>query len=451
MSKGKYYLQTALFALLFLCLGACSSAGNDEEQPNLAIGGKYTYRMILKGNLDDYLSTRAVATWADGAIVYIQFYSGTDRLMGEAVYSETSEEWTVTVNGKLTEAGGTKCEAYYFAQQAKPVGTIISLSAQEACYCDVSASYLLDDDLVLVQASLAPIMGRVRFIGNANTNYNVSGLTTYTAYDLQNNIFTTTNSKLSVAVGSEGSSGYYYATFTDAAKRQLTVDGAGATAYSRTFGTNVLAKGKSGYITLPTSSNWTLINTDNMEEITLPTLSDVTTSQIRSYAVSIDAKLTSNGNGRITSTGFVYATNSQPTLEAGTAVTCNNSVTLNARITTLQSQTTYYVRAFAINERGIAYSTETSFTTLSKEEDGTDFSREDYGEDEDLGGQPTTVHIEFGYEGYGEDDGANNTQDSNGNSGFGRTDFDDDENMGNSASSTNGFGKDSYENDENWN
>ena len=99
-------------------------------------------------------------------------------------------------------------------------------------------------------------------------------------------------------------------------------------------------------------------------DITLPsvTLNEIT--EIGHSSATVKATVTSEGSSSITSVGFVIGTRHNPTKENGTVISqepvigeiCHN-------FTDLSGFTTYYVRAFAENANGTAYSQEKSFTT----------------------------------------------------------------------------------------
>ncbi len=102
------------------------------------------------------------------------------------------------------------------------------------------------------------------------------------------------------------------------------------------------------------------------EEILLPSLVNVTVSNIQTTSATFISKIESNGNGTITECGFCYSTQPKPSVENGTKVICDPaSSELGKNVTGLTDNTQYYVRAYARNAAGIAYSEEVSFTTLA--------------------------------------------------------------------------------------
>lgn len=114
--------------------------------------------------------------------------------------------------------------------------------------------------------------------------------------------------------------------------------------------------------------------------ITLPTLSTVTVSAVTYKKATFTAKVTSLGNGILKRSGFCYATSHNPTVN-NQFVSSGTATDMQATATSLKAETTYYVRAFAENEKGIAYGEEQTFTTKEKPETG-DINREEWGDDE---------------------------------------------------------------------
>ena len=101
-------------------------------------------------------------------------------------------------------------------------------------------------------------------------------------------------------------------------------------------------------------------------EVTEPTLSNVSVSNISNTSVQLDAKVSSTGNGTLTDAGFVYSTAHYPTL-SDNKLSCGKTATLSSKATGLTPETTYYVRAYATNEKGTSYSSEKEFKTAKTE------------------------------------------------------------------------------------
>ena len=92
----------------------------------------------------------------------------------------------------------------------------------------------------------------------------------------------------------------------------------------------------------------------------LPTLNTLEATEVRSSTAVLNAEILTSGVPSYSKRGFVYALESNPTLEntisdLTSAVTEEN--TYFATATGLELGETYYVRGYAINEAGVAYST----------------------------------------------------------------------------------------------
>lgn len=98
----------------------------------------------------------------------------------------------------------------------------------------------------------------------------------------------------------------------------------------------------------------------------LPTLNTLSVSDITSSTAKFNAMITSEGSPSYNERGFVFATTSQPTLSTTIRkITAEKNANTNyyANVNGLSLNTTYYVRAYAINNDGTAYGNEVSFTS----------------------------------------------------------------------------------------
>ena len=91
-------------------------------------------------------------------------------------------------------------------------------------------------------------------------------------------------------------------------------------------------------------------------------------SDIRGYSATLNASIIDPGYPTYTERGFVYSTSQDPTLENNigkVASPKNETLEYSAKIENLTLNTKYYVRAYAINEEGVAYSSvNKEFTTI---------------------------------------------------------------------------------------
>lgn len=394
------------FVGLLLTLTACE---NETIAPSDL--GTHTYTLLLDGSLTPFGdATRAADEWADGSTLYLQFVNGTERTSGRAVFDAANATWTVTTASALAADTEGVCEAYFF-DGGTIAGTQVTIGPTAIPYADTVGTYIVDveTNAVLAHAQLTPLTGRIRFTGSAGEDFTVSGFTRYTSFNIATGKFTTTDAKLSGTIGTDGSTDYYYVNFADPGSRKLTFDALGNTCFFRTFPSNVLARGSSGFLSVPTADNaekWTLANADNGEEITLPTVSPVTTTNIHGHAATLSAVVTSTGNGNLFETGFIYAITRSVTPETGVKIALGKTNPFSTILSGLEILTTYYVCAYATNERGTTWSDVTSFSTTDGYND-TFIGLEGYGEDEDLGDDDTPGGGSggtIGRNGYGNDE-----------------------------------------------
>lgn len=99
------------------------------------------------------------------------------------------------------------------------------------------------------------------------------------------------------------------------------------------------------------------------KEVELPTLSSVTISNIQTTSATFVGTIISDGESEITECGFCWSDVAEPTV-TDNIVNCDpQSADMGKNITSLKEGTTYYVRSFAKNAMGIAYSETATFST----------------------------------------------------------------------------------------
>lgn len=327
--------------------------------------------------------------------------------MGVATYSADDGMWTVSTSKAIAAASGT-CKVCYFRFPTVASSAEVSLTSASVTFEDAAATFELVEDQLIVRALLTPKTGRLRLKGEAGRSYTVTGLSCYTGYAVTAGSFSSQALQLTGTIGSDGYSPFYHVFFTG--DQTLVVGNDATSSFKATFTNDILLPGTSGAITLPTAAQpgyWTLVNSTNLLPITLPALGAVEIPGVRSTSATLTATVSSTGNGTISEAGVVYATTPNPTLGAATKVVAtitNNAFTL--RLTGLEPQTTYYAKAFLTNEKGTVYAPGCQFTTLSKEEDGSNIEKDGYGEDESLNDYESSggTIIRDGYE---EDDNLN--------------------------------------------
>ncbi|SHJ80538.1 SprB repeat-containing protein, partial [Arenibacter nanhaiticus] len=111
-----------------------------------------------------------------------------------------------------------------------------------------------------------------------------------------------------------------------------------------------------------------------------PTVTTLVTSSITATGATLNGDVTDDGGAMVTERGFVYGTNSNPTIGDGRSISVavgNGIGTYNEAINGLLATTTYYVRAYAINSEGTNYGSEKSFSTLSSPFENFSWSADD--------------------------------------------------------------------------
>lgn len=98
---------------------------------------------------------------------------------------------------------------------------------------------------------------------------------------------------------------------------------------------------------------------------TAPTVSTNTISNITSSSATAGGNVSSDGGASVTERGVVFATTSNPTIANNKVVSGSGTGSFSANLSGLSANTTYYVRAYAINSAGTSYGSQQSFTTSS--------------------------------------------------------------------------------------
>lgn len=248
--------------ILTFVLGVVSACSEKIDQPTLGDQENLTKTcsMTFNGGVIGYdqVDTKATAdsyatTWEDGDKIYITFYNGTQKVSGEATYSEANG-WNVNYDGELGVGNALTCEVRYFANASFTSQYLVSLTPETEVYESMTGTYDYDGKALVVVASLTPKVGRIRFFGTPGQKVTLTGLTTYTTFSPANNTFYSSSSMINTTVDDTGYTPYICATFNSDSRR-LGVIGEDF-AFTRTCTSDVLKSGESGYMNIPSLTSY---------------------------------------------------------------------------------------------------------------------------------------------------------------------------------------------------
>ncbi len=94
-----------------------------------------------------------------------------------------------------------------------------------------------------------------------------------------------------------------------------------------------------------------------------PTLTTLTVSSVTNNSARTGGNITFDGGSSITGRGVCFSTTPNPTTSGSLVQSGTGTGSFNVNLISLTANTTYYVRAYAINSTGTAYGNEVSFKT----------------------------------------------------------------------------------------
>jgi uncharacterized protein (TIGR02145 family) len=100
-----------------------------------------------------------------------------------------------------------------------------------------------------------------------------------------------------------------------------------------------------------------------IEAVDLATINTTQPYNITFNSATTGGYIVDDGGGTITSKGICCGTNSLPTIEGSFIPDMSDLDSFTVELTDLESLTLYYVRSFAVNDAGISYGNQVSFTT----------------------------------------------------------------------------------------
>lgn len=359
MIPNGYLKKVKLLTAVFLSSILFPACGNDHmaiEPVNEPL------RLILNVGIDGYNgeNTRSeVHEWKNGDRIYFLFKGEEREISARAVYDGEFGEWKISNDG-MFPSGVYTGKGVFIDGETQEWNDGLTLGSGVAVYCDNNVTCEKTNTYVKVTALLSPMLGRLRFSSPEQRSFAVSGiLLTYKMRfgDLE---FETSETPVECKIGDDGYSRYVYGLMPPTS-RSLSV-AYDNQLYTAVFGERILDPGKSGYIELPTESShsgWEFIF------LSTPELGSVEAFDIGVSSVTVSSSVLNNGNGTVSECGFCYSRSPAPTVKDAKVIYGKPSGGLFSKtITGLEENTPYYIRAYAINESGVAYSAEKIVSTL---------------------------------------------------------------------------------------
>jgi len=118
--------------------------------------------------------------------------------------------------------------------------------------------------------------------------------------------------------------------------------------------------GSAGLMNIYNGSDWVRLD-GNISNT--PSITTTAASSIAATSATSGGNVTSIGGSSVTAKGVCWSNSPNPTIDNSKTTDGSGSGSFTSSITSLTSNTTYYVRAYATNSSGTAYGEEISFTT----------------------------------------------------------------------------------------
>lgn len=249
------YIYSIFAMAILLIASACNKSSIIDELSDETVE-LHTASLTMNGGVCAFDNSRADSNdWQNGDCIYLRFTTANGIVTGKAIYDNETGDWTVTYNGNLTEGVETKCETYFFRNAVSGTDSNIVFDKNTIVYADKEASYIFKDEVVLLNANLFPQTARFRFEGEPGTSFIVSGHCYYMSYNIASNTFKQIVGEEITQIGDNGYSPYIYG-FFDEDNPSIIVSKDDGT-FKRSINTTNYAIGKTGYLSLPNTSNYT--------------------------------------------------------------------------------------------------------------------------------------------------------------------------------------------------
>lgn len=289
--KYKNILNIGLALVVGLIFAACSQSDDLATAPNAVKmqNGFYVYDVDFNCEAPGYDegTTRAISySWQNNATLLARFKSGSTYYQGFIIHAADGWHLLSTSDFSSQALSGT-CELYYFQESN---GDYLSFNMDTQCfdiynngslvrqtdvawnaaqivltegtavYTTTTANYTTTDKYFSLNATLTPLMWRMRFSGSNGTSITMPGSDNDIRYCSAFNwstssvSFTKAAKDVSLTV-SGGYTPYIYGEFTSSASNKITVKN-GSDIFTRNLSASNLQAGTSGYFDVPTASNY---------------------------------------------------------------------------------------------------------------------------------------------------------------------------------------------------
>lgn len=125
------------------------------------------------------------------------------------------------------------------------------------------------------------------------------------------------------------------------------------TYYVRAYATNAKGTSYGDEITFQTNA------------YSLPTVNTLEPSYITNSSANVGGNVISDGGTEVTERGICYSLSTNPTISDSKLVAGKGEGFFNVELNNLEMATTYYVRAYAVNSKGVNYGEQVSFQTIT--------------------------------------------------------------------------------------
>lgn len=360
------FLKSAICSVLtFAASSIMTSCGNEMTEGESETITKQECILQFEVALDNFKgdNTRSeVREWKNGDRIFLYLADGEGRVSARVVFDSTQNDWNLSYDG-IFPSGEYSGTAVFLDGDTQEWTDGMTLGSDVAIYRDLDVTCVKTGTMVKIVTLLRPMVGRLRvlFSDSQILKFAVSGIEHNYKMSLPTLEFSTNETPVECEVGDNLYSKYIYGSFPQTS-RFISV-GYDNHLFTTQFEKRILEAGVSGYIDLPTEAShkgWemTILNT--------PQLGTLDVYDITTFSITLASTVVSNGNGTVSECGFCYSKSDNPTV-SDVKVNCGKPTggTFTKTVTGLEENTLYHVRAYAINESGVAYSEEVSVTTLA--------------------------------------------------------------------------------------